>query len=244
MRRGFQLVLILLLVFAAGASCSPIQQFTGVEGESQETGHEQGIDVHITLENTTLGQQLESGEVTIDQLDITEEETQGEIIQVLVVNQSDEEQVVEIPAGMVFTPEDSDEQDLMVLDSVVVTLEPEEEIVLSPYVVCIDAGAAVPSSGSTYQLGYLESDDLLTFAQCVDQESNGSLTQDDIGLQFAVWAIASGGNIFEDPEFTEVEDGALSGTLGELEIMAGMMEEMVSLFGEEWLQRCNITLGE
>lgn len=244
MRRGLQLLLILLLVFAVGSSCSPIQKFAGIEGESQETSHEQGIDVDISLDNTPLGKQLKTGEVTIDQLDITEEETQGEIIQVQVTNQTEEEQVVEIPAGLVFSPEDSDEQDLMVLDAVVVTLEPEETLILTPYVVCIDAGAAVPSSGSSYEVGYLESDDLLRFAQCVDQESNGSLTQDDIGLQFAVWAIASGGNILEDPEFTEEEDGALSGTLDELEIMVGMMGEMISLFGEEWLQRCDITPGE
>lgn len=244
MRRGFQLLLILLLVFAVGSSCSPFQRFAGVEGESQEIGHEQGIDVHISLENTTLGQQLESGEVTLDQLDIAEEDTQGEIIRVHLANQTEEELVVEIPAGLVFSPEESDEQDLMVLDAVVVTLEPEETLILTPYVVCIDAGAAVPSSGSAYQVGYLESDDLLRFAQCVDQESNGSLTQDDIGLQFAVWAIASGGNILEDPEFTGEDDGALSGILGELEIMAGMMGEMVTLFGEEWLQRCDITPGE
>lgn len=244
MRRELQLLLILLLVFAVGSSCSPIQKFAGIEGESQETSHEQGINVDISLEKTTLGQQLESGEVTIDQVDITEEETQGEIIQVQVTNQTEEEQVVEIPAGLVFTPEDSGEQDLMVLDAVVVILEPEETLILTPYVVCIDADAAVPSSGSAYQLGYLESDDLLRFAQCVDQESNGSLTQDDIGLQFAVWTIASGENFLEDPEFTEAEDGALSGTLGELDVMVGMMEEMVTLLGGEWLQRCDITPGE
>jgi len=213
---------------------------------SDSSGAQENTATDDSLANTTLGQQMESGEVTIDLVESTGGGTQGEIIEVIITNQSGEELVFVIPPGLVFTPIGTDEQNLMVLDGVEVTLQPGETIVLSPYVICIEASAATPSAGSVYQIGYLESDDLHAFAVCVDEEADGTLTQDDIGLQFAAWSIANGGNVLEMPELTEVEEGALSGLMEELEAIPGMMEtieEMMLVLSEDWLQRCGITVG-
>jgi hypothetical protein len=184
--------------------------------------------------------------VTIESIEIEDGDTQGEIIDITIINQSGESLLIEIPAGLVFTPEGTDEQNLMVLDAVVVTLQPEETIVLSPYVICIEADAAIPSFGSSYQLGYMESNDLLAFAQCVDEEEDVTLTQDDLGLQFAVWDIASGGNAMELPELTEIEGGALSEMMQELEVLYDLVEELEEMdlgLSEDWLERCGISVG-
>jgi hypothetical protein len=208
-------------------------------------GAQENHALDASLENTALSYQIESGDVTLELIDIIDGDTQGEIIEISVTNQSGEELVFEIPAGLVFSPNETNEQDLMVLDAVVVDLDPGETIVLTPYVVCIDASAATPSSGSEYQIGYLESGDLLAFAQCVDEEEDGTLDQEDLGLQFAVWSIVSSGNIMEMPELSEEEGGALSGLMEELEAIPGMgdaLDEMLLVIGEEWLQRCGISV--
>ncbi|MGB2964977.1 MAG: hypothetical protein WBB69_13430 [Anaerolineales bacterium] len=220
---------------------------TGAEASESSTagGAQENHALDASLENTALSYQIESGDVTLELIDIIDGDTQGEIIEISVTNQSGEELVFEIPAGLVFSPDETNEQDLMVLDAVVVDLEPGETIVLTPYVVCIDASAATPSTGSEYQLGYLESGDLLAFAQCVDEEADGTLDQEDLGLQFAVWSIVSSGNVMETPELPEVEGGALSGLMEELEAIPGMgdtLDEMILVFGQEWLQRCGISI--
>jgi hypothetical protein len=141
----------------------------------------------------------------------------------------------------------TDEQNMMVLDAIEVTLQPQETVVLSPYVICIQAEAAVPSSGASYQLGYLESDVLLDFAQCVDEEADGTLSQDDLSLQIAVWTITSGGNELEMPELTGIDDGALTELMEELEAFTDMMEELEGVsteIGDEWLQRCDISVDD
>lgn len=215
--------------------------------ESSTTGDPQeNSALDASLENTSLSYQIVSGDVTLELIDIIDGDTQGEIIEITVTNQSGEELTFEIPAGLVLSPVETGEQDLMVLDAVVVNLEPGETIVLSPYVVCIDASAATPASGSEYQLGYLESGDLLDFAQCVDEEADGTLDQEDLGLQFAIWSIVNSGNVMEMPELSEVEGGALSGLMEELEAIPGMEDtlgEMLMVFGEDWLQRCGISVG-
>jgi len=212
--------------------------------DSAESPENLGLDA--SLDNTTLGQHINSGDLIIEQIESTGGGTQGEIIEVVIINESGEEIVFEIPPGLVFSPINTGEQDLMVLDGEVVILEPGETIVFSPYVICIDASAATPSSGSVYQVSYLESGDLLAFAECVDEETDDTLSPDDIGLQFAVWSIANDGNVLEMPEITEAEEGAYAGLMEELAAIPGMvdtMEDMMGVFSEEWLQRCDISVG-
>ncbi len=215
-------------------------------GSSDSSGSLENIAVDASLDNTTLGQRINSGDLVIELIESTGGGTQGEIVEVVIINRSGEEIVFEVPPGLVFSPIETGEQDLMVLDGEVITLEPGETIVFSPYVICIEASAATPSSGSTYQIGYLESGDLLAFAECVDEETDDELSPDDIGLQFAVWSIANDGNVLEMPEITEAEEGAYAGLMEELAAIPGMvdtMEEMMLGFSEEWLQRCDISIG-
>ena len=133
----------------------------------------------------------------------------------------------------------------MVLDGEVVTLEPGETIVLSPYVICIDSSASTPSSGSAYTLGYLAEGNLLAFAECVDQESNGDLNEDDLGLQLAAWSIANNGPILDTLEGSDEGEGVFSDLIAEWENL-GLFEAMADLMSgmsEDWLQRCDISVG-
>jgi len=233
----------------AGIDVMPDAEADHMDEGSESTdssGALDNINIDASLDDTTLSHLIKSGDMIIEMIESTGGGTQGQIVEVIITNQSGEEIVFEVPPGLVFSPVETDEQDLMVLDGEVVTLEPGETIVFSPYVICIEADAAAPSSGSAYQIGYLESGDLLAFAECVDEEAEGTLAQDDIGLQFAVWSIASGGNVMEMPDLTELEEGALSGLTEEWEAIPGMMEtmeEMILVISEDWLQRCEISVG-
>jgi len=224
-----------------------------LEGESrssdgadsnQQSGSHDEIHIDPSLDQTTLGQRIKSGDMIIELIESTGGGTQGQIIEMVIINQSGEEIIFEVPPGLVFAPVGSDEQELMVLDGEVVTLEPGETIVLSPYVICIESSASTPSSESAYEIGYLADGDLLAFAQCVDQETNSEIREDDIGLQFAAWSIANHGPILEMPEGSGDDDGALSELTEEWED-AGLLETMTELMSEmsdDWLQRCDISV--
>ena len=106
-------------------------------GSSDSSGSLENIAVDASLDNTTLGQRINSGDLVIELIESTGGGTQGEIVEVVIINRSGEEIVFKIPPGLVFSPIETGEQDLMVLDGEVVTLEPGETIVFSPYVICI-----------------------------------------------------------------------------------------------------------
>ena len=212
---------------------------------SQPAGSQDDIRIDPSLDQTRLAKSIKSGDIVIELIESTGGGTQGQIIEVVIINKSGEEIIVEIPPGLVFAPADSDEQELMVLDGEVVTLDPDETIVLTPYVICIESSAATPSTGSDYEIGYLADGDLMAFAQCVDQETNGDLGEDDISLQLAVWSIANQGNVLEMPDSSEAIGGAFAELFEDLEL-SGMLEtmsEMMAAMGEEWLQRCEISVG-
>ncbi len=208
---------------------------------SQSSGE---IAVDPSLDQTALGQRLKSGDMIIEWIESTGGGTQGQIIEIVMINQSGEEIIFEIPPGLVFSPVGSDEQDLMVLDGEIVTLGPDETIVLSPYVICIESSASTPSSGSAYEIGYLADGDLLAFAECVDRETDGDLSDDDFSLQLAAWSIANQGQILAMPDGIEGLEGAFAEMLEGWEI-SGLLEIMTETMGamsEEWIQRCDISL--
>jgi len=211
--------------------------------QSSESPGETGVDP--SLDQTALSQRINSGDMIIELIESTGGGTQGKIIEIVIINKSGEEIIFEIPPGLVFSPVGSDEQDLMVLDGEIITLDPDETIVLSPYVICIESSASTPSSGSSYEIGYLADGDLLAFAECVDQQTNGELSGDDIGLQFATWSIANQGQILGMPEGSEESEGAFSELTEEWEIsgMLDSMTEMMEVMSDEWLQRCDISPG-
>ncbi len=211
--------------------------------QSSESSGE--IQVDPSLDQTALGQRIKSGDMIIELIESTGGGTQGKIIEIVLINQSGEEIFFEIPPGLVFSPVSSDEQDLMVLDGEIVTLDPGETIVLSPYVICIESSASTPSSGSAYEIGYLADGDLLAFAECVDRETDGDLGEDDISLQLAAWSIANQGQILAMPEGSEDLEGAFSELIDMWEF-SGLLESMTEMMGamsEEWIQRCDISLG-
>jgi hypothetical protein len=64
-------------------------------------------------------------------------------------------------------------------------------------------------------------------------------------VQFAAWTISTGGDFSQALE----EDGAMAGFFeeeygDELEGMVEMLMEMMSLFGGDWLERCEIELEQ
>ena len=206
-----------------------------------------GMDLGAGLDDTEFGMLLADGSLIIEDIQSnTDGETVGNILTVHFVNQSDDEIQVALPCGLVFLPEDPEEQPLMLVQPIEVDLAPGEEADLKPYVVCADLQTSAPALGSGYSIGYIENEDLLVFAQCVcEEELSSDLTSfDSIGVQFATWSISIDGDLagFVENSDEEVTIDMLEGM--QMDEFLDYFSEMLTLFGGEWLERCGVSFEE
>ncbi len=228
----------------------PAGDSDSIQGESQSgvdsatiSEAPENIGNDPSLQNTELVRRVYSGDTTIDLIEPQGSGTQGQLLEVVITNHSGEEISFEIPAGLVFAPEDEGDQDLMVLDAVVVELDPGETITFEPYVICIESSDSAPTQTSVYTIDRMETGELLNFAECVDQEGDGHLSVDDFGLQFAVWRVADGDDFLQISELPEDTTGAMADLLENWEStgMLEAMQDMWQMYSQEWLDRCQIS---
>jgi hypothetical protein len=204
-----------------------------------------GSDVDATLWETDFGKLLETGSLVMeDNKANVDSETVGTILTVQFTNPSNDEILVTLPCGLVFTPTETDEQALMMIQPLEVSLLAGESAEFTPFVVCIDMGAPAPALNSGYTIGYLAEEDLLTFAECIcGEELSSELgSMDSMGVQFAAWSITTGGDV---TSLVEEEGGAAEEFMEgmELDEFVDMFAELFNTFGGEWLDRCGITVG-
>ena len=197
----------------------------------------------LSMNNMEVLDLIDRGDVKVEEILNTGEGfgTIGEIFSVAVRNMSSDALEVEIPCGLVFTPNNDSLQQMMVIQKESASVDPGETLDLSPYVVCIDADAGVPEPGDDYTIGYMESGDLLSFAKCLCEDPG--TTTDPMGVQFAVWMISE-----------DINPGDLSDYGGEAlqflfdgnvpDDMGGMVDNALGLSGngssQDWLARCGI----
>ena len=157
------------------------------------------------------------------------------------------ETFLRVPCGLVFTPEDEDEQRLMVVQEDVASVPAGGRTTLRPYVICIDATQGVPSTDGSYQIGSIAQDDLLRLAQCVcdrrlvneDEDPLGYVGQ-QFGLQMSVWQVSGGLGEEELREEMEGGEGAL-GTFAEIAEMFDMIAAGLPSY-VDWLEECEIEI--
>lgn len=190
---------------------------------------------------------INRGDVKVEEIVVTDEGfgTSGEIFSVAIRNMSNDALEVEIPCGMVFTPNDSSLQPMMVIQKDTASVDPGKTTDLSPYVVCIDASAGIPEADDTYTIGYMEGGDLLSFAECLCEDPD--TTTDPMGVQFAVWMVSDDINHENLSEFSgEAFQSLFGDQMGEYipDEVRSMLENALGLSGdggsEGWLARCGI----
>lgn len=197
-------------------------------GSGKKAGEEEPA---LSMNNMEILDLIDRGDVKVEEILDTGEGfgTIGEIFSVAVRNMSSDPLEVEIPCGLVFTPNNNSLQPMMVIQKETASVDPGETLDLSPYVVCIDADAGVPEAGDDYTIGYMEGGDLLSFAECLCEEPD--TTTDPLGVQFAVWMVSEDMN----PEDLSDDGG---------EAMKGMIDNASELSGigssQDWLARCGI----
>ena len=147
-----------------------------------------------------------------------------ETFSVLVKNDHATPVIITIPCGFVFTPAAEDKQPMMVVQEVSAEAAPGETVELSPTVVCIDSGAAIPEAGDIYTFGALESGKLLQLAECLC-ESPDTLN-DPMGVQFAVWQVS---NPSEGGDLNDYSGEAFEALLGEI-LGEDIPPEMAGIF--------------
>lgn len=219
-------------------------QGEGTGSDTPDSSPEADSELDAALWETEFGKLLASGDLAVEGIQANSEDsdTVGTILTVQFVNLGNDEIIVSLPCGLVFIPSETDEQALMMIQPLEITLAVGETAEFTPYVVCIELAAPAPAYTSTYTIGYLESDQLLAFAECVCGEEIDDFvgSMDPLGVQFAAWTVATQGDftgLIEDEAAAAGE--FLEGIEGSEAVTA--MFEMMSTFSSEWLDRCGFT---
>jgi len=209
-------------------------------GSGKKTGEQEPA---LSMNNMEVLDLIDRGDVKVEEILNTGEgfETIGEIFSVAVRNMSSDALEVEIPCGLVFTPNNDSLQPMMVIQKESASVDPGETLDLSPYVVCIDADAGVPEAGDDYTIGYMESGDLLSFAKCLCEDPG--TTMDPLGVQFAVWMISEDINPGDLRDYGgEALQSLFDGNVPD--DMGGVIDNALGLSGngssQDWLARCGI----
>lgn len=232
---------------SSGGSAGDNQANSDTEAEDKDDQPpDSGAELEGALWETEFGKLLSSGDLAIEGVEANSDyETVGTILTVQFTNLSSDEILVTLPCGLVFVPTTTEEQELMMIQPMEVSLGAGESAEFSPYVVCIEMNAPAPERSSGYTLGYLASEDMLTFAECIcgEQLSSELGSMDSVGVQFAAWSISTGGDILS---LIEEESGSFEQYLEGLEgdQLVEQITQMMEMFGGEWLDRCGITLEE
>jgi hypothetical protein len=208
----------------------------------QEASDGENVD-EPQLPDILLNQLLESGAISLNGVQGNSDgETAGPVLTMSLTNPGTDEIVVDIPCGLVFAPSESDTQPMMVVQPLQVSLLAGETKEVTPFVICVDIAAAAPSTSSTYTIGYIAADDMLKFAECVCNEDLGIDPENALGVQFAAWTIQVQG------DFSTLFSGEDTNALAEyypgedLEELAEMLQEMMAMYSQSWLDKCGIVI--
>jgi len=220
---------------------------TGDNNDNDTTPPTTGFGGDGPLWDTDFGKLLASGDLEIVDISANaNEETVGEILTIRLKNNSDEDLDFFLPCGLVFAPTNSDEQSLMLVQALEISLEGGGTAEFTPYVVCIQMAALAPALNSGYVISHLEEGDLLALAECLCGQviSGEAGSMESVGVQFAAWSIATGGDPFS--MLDEEENSALADFISEMEDsgMGEMVNEMLDMYGGEYLDMCGIQVGD
>ncbi len=102
-----------------------------------------------------------------------------------IQNLTDKALKICVPAGMIFNPDDSSFQSLMVVKTVIIDLAPKETKEGDLSADCINEKKHAPDQGIVYKFGKMAQGKLLSLANTIDAES----AQGHWGTEFAIWAV-------------------------------------------------------
>ena len=207
--------------------------------------------VDETLGGCRLRALLESGDLVLDEIQSNADgETNGRILTVQFTNPSNDEIIVSLPCGLAFVPTETDEQELMMLQPLELSLGAGESTSVTPYVACVELGSAQRRQPIlATPIGYLASDQLLKFAECVCGEplNEDLASMDGVAVQFAASSgVATGGDFFFDAGSRRICPWRRAGGTerGCSLDLVEYLSEMFSMFGGDWLDRCGIEFEE
>ena len=195
----------------------------------------------ILKTSSGLEQALADGAIAIENIQANQDgETTGAILTVGLTNPGLEEIFVDFPCGLVFAPDDSGIQRLMMVQP-----GRRRDGRSPPYVVCVDARARAPHLAATYNVGSLtENLLLLKLAECVcDEQLEDS---DGIDVQAAAWRIQLRGGM-QDSEgvlsdflsSSEESEGLADTIVGDV-LERVILKQVMGRYSKKWLKKCDI----
>ena len=256
MKKSILIVFVLTFILVACSGVATPEDIPAVTATTEKMIVPTPSPVPPTAEptETAIGDTLTETDVmtllSSDLLDLenlfanVDQETFGPILTMQLVNQSDGELIVEIPCGLIFVPDDGDEQPLIVVQSQSIAIPFEETAELTPYVVCADISAGAPSLAATYSVGTLtENMKMQQLADCIcDRGFDTSLySEDGVSVQFAVWYVQMSG----DPAgyLTAHADEIAASGLDDFDGSDENLDMMVEIFDDylgDWITSCGI----
>ena len=233
-RRRFLLFLIVGLFTTTACTCSLLSSLPQIISKGDELLEEIPVEIDELMPDATIevdaqpggpiatvpegasGDEslpglIASGRIDLEGIVATEENTIGPVLEVKVRNPTDDELVIIIPCGLIFSPSDSSEQRLMTIQQTSLTLGPGEQGTMVAYVACIDGDRGIPSQGASYSVGAMADESLLVLAECLCNEPLAEQADPsaEIGVQFAVWMTAGGQDMDEFIADMESNEGAM-----------------------------------
>lgn len=177
-----------------------------------------------------------------------DEETSGPILTIALINQSNDELTITIPCGLVFSPDSGEEQPLMVIEPVEVTLLPGEEAEILLNVVCEDISVAAPSRNTTYSIGtFTDIQKMQELVDCICDTGFDTTpySMDWTNVQFAVWYTQMGGDpaAFIEEHKAELPEDFQAEFAGSPDTYAAFIS-MFESFATPWIDACSIEFEE
>jgi hypothetical protein len=115
----------------------------------------------------------------------------GKCIKLSLISRSSRQVKIKIPAGWIFTSEDTFMQDLMVMKEQLFVINPRSRQSFDLFTMCTQSSNHAPSKGAYFNIGKLAQSHLLKLAEKVSKNK----WYQNSTVQSAVWTIANGATI-------------------------------------------------
>jgi len=243
MKKGIALLIALFIM----VGCSLPSTITSL---FQKTNWTESQAPHPTTEPASFLTLIDNNQIVIT--GITGNELNagfiGNVLDLQLTNKSEKTLEVYIPCGLIFVPEDDSIQQMMVIQSISLSLKTGESADLAPFVVCIQSSKATPVGGDAFVVGDIVEGKLLQLAECfcreeIDADQDFSKL---MSIQFATWMVA------DDTDFTDLPTeggGALGDLIGGDSGLGGLGDFLQTFIttmapdAKTWLDKCQIEVG-
>ena len=204
----------------------------------------------VTISNS-LPDLVENGQLSVVSArgDIGLGSLSGRTIELELYNITSNPLEVFIPCSLVFIPAVDDTSRMVIVQSSTIVLEAKGTSTVKPFVLSVDPLQALPVPEKTYRIDQLEEGKLLQFSECLCKYDLPAETEtrDLLSLQLAAWMVASDSAFTSLPEYVNKLLQDITGLPISIPGLEDSIQDLAASLApnaQQWLDKCDISLGE